>query len=177
MNERPSDYHFESTKKEEIPVVIELLQTEKKAVVIPTPQELEERIDQGLSIVAKDESGTIVGHQGAMIWKQSGIPEIGSAVVLPEHRRKGLSTWMKKQIIKKLQDEDPNTDITSFTGAESESRGILQKLGFEILPMKDVPSEFFSICSKDKLSCYDKIKQDPPACKCIVFILKSKKEK
>ena len=169
-------YSIRPTRGEDIPTVVELLQSEPDAVIPLTEEQLMERIENGLSFVAINQAGEIIGHQGAMVWEQSGIPEIGSAVVLEECRGNGISTELKKIVIGKVQELFPDKPIMVFTEAASKSRGIVQKLNFEVVSMDSLPMEIFNACPKSEEGCYAKTKSNSPDCGCIVFMLKPKGE-
>jgi len=174
MSKETISITIQPTATEDIPDALGLINSVPEAVLPLTEQQLQQRIDAGLSYVAKNEEGTIVGHQSAIVWEQSGIPEIGSAVVAEECRGNGISTRLKTTVIKRVQSLYPDKPIVAFTEAASKSRGIVQRLNFEPVSMDSIPEEFFGVCPKSEDRCYGKTKSSPPDCGCVIFMLKPK---
>jgi len=172
MGKEGCNYSIESLKAVDIPVVVDLLKTESQAVVPLTPEEVAERADNGLFYVAKNLEGEVIVTQGVTIWPESGLPEVGSAVVKKKCRGQGIGTELKKVVIGVVQEKFPGQPIIGFTEEASQSRGILKGLGFKVASMVGQPVELFSACPKDEAGCFNKTKVDPPACGCIIFELK-----
>lgn len=160
-----TQFIIEPTKKGEIPAVLALIKSAPDALLDVSEKEVESWIDQGHSIVAKTESGDIVGHQGAEIWKQSGWVEVRAAFVKPEHRGQGVNTQMKKIMIEKIKSGKPNATIFAFTEKASKSRGILQNLDFQEISLEQTPEECFLVCPA---TCVNKTGID---CGCKVYVL------
>lgn len=168
--EAKAQFIIEPTRKEEIPVVLELIKSAPDALLDVSEKEVENWIESGHSIVAKTADGKVIGHQGAVKWKESGWVEVRAALVKPEHRGKGTNTDMKKRIIKKIRSDNPDATISAFTEKASKSRGILQKLGFQEISLEQTPEEFFSICPD---ICVKKTGVD---CGCKVYVLTPERE-
>ena len=125
-------------------------------------------IEKGHSIVATlSDNGDIIGHQAVDKWPESGWYEVRTALGDPEYRGQGVNTDLKKYVIKEILDSDPDAVISAFTHPESTSRGILEKLDFEEIPMEDVPEEFFELCNPARC-----VKATSVDCGCKVFVLK-----
>lgn len=165
-----SDFVIVPTQREDIPDVLSLIQSVPDALVSVKEIEIESWIDKGFSLVAKDKKGSIIGHQSAYVWPESGWVEVRSAIVKPEFRGRGINTEMKKMMIARIRNQNPDAVIIGFTEAASKSRGILQKLGFVDYSLADMPEEFFTICPEN---CVKKTGVD---CGCKVFMLKPIKE-
>lgn len=127
--------------------------------------EIQGWIESGHSLVAKNEAGEVIGHQGLAYWPGCQMTELRAAYVDPAYRGSGVNTLMKKEMIKRSWEKYPNCPIVGFTEAASKSRGILTRLGFEEVPLDQVPDDFFSICPD---TCVKKTEVD---CGCKVFIL------
>lgn len=159
-------FKIESTKKEHIPAVLELVESEP-AALLPVPrEELLAWIEKGHSVVLKA-GEQIIGHQAVGIWPKSGWVELRAAVVKSEFRGNGLNTWMKQVLIEIMQKESNEVTFVGFTEKESMSRGIFKNLGFSEIPLSETPAEFFLICPD---SC---ILKTGVECGCKVFVLRS----
>lgn len=169
-------YSIQPTTPADISAVIGLLNTEPTRVVPLTEKDMEDRIQNGMTYVAKNSSGKVIGHQGAKVWHPSGVIELGSAVVAEDHRGKGISTQIKLQFIPLLQEEHPEAPIMCFLEKESMAEGVLRNLGFEQKPVSSAPLESFVICPKTETRCYNMTKVEPPPCGCRVFVLEAGKE-
>ena len=175
MENEKVQYEIKPATMGDIPQIVELLKTEPNAVIPLTDDQAIDRMDQGLLYVAK-KGPKVIGVQGAKVWEESGVPELGSAVVAEEYRGNGINTAMKKVLIPIIIELIPDKPIMVFTEPASKSRGILEKLGFAKLPMEEVPEEFFTICPKEELGCYDITNKlsKPCSCGCIVYFYEKK---
>ncbi len=165
-----SEIIIEPTKEEDIPTIVEMIASEKEALVPVDGEELGVWVREGRSFVARDNKGRIIGHQAIAVWAESGWIELRSAFVLPECRGSGTNTAMKRLVLSQVFQSTPNATMVGFTEPASKSRGILKKLNFQLIPLDTVPDEFFRICPA---SCYKKTGQP---CGCEVYILRKSKE-
>lgn len=133
----------------DVEAILGLIAQAPDALLTVTPVEIQSWIAAGHSLVAEDSGGKIVGHQGLGYWSASRLRELRAAYVGPEFRGKGLNTLMKAEMILRSESIYPGTDIIGFTEAASKSRHILERMGFEELPLAQVPSELFGICPEN----------------------------
>lgn len=162
--EKPT-IRIEKATKADIPKIVQMSLQESVAVLPLDANTVSDWIDKGHSFVAKTDTGHVVGHQAASLWEVSKWIEVRGAVVEEPFRGQGINTQMKKGMIETLREEDPEVVICGFTESGSMSRGILQKLDFQPIPMDDVPEEFFDICPAN---CVKKTGID---CGCKVYAL------
>jgi len=152
------------TTREDIPGVLAMLQEAPPDSLLEVSEEdLEKWIDSGLSLVAKLNSGYIIGHQAAE-QRTGDYFEGRAAFVRDQFRENGLGTKLKNAIDEILFEAQPRAIMVSFTEANSGVRGIVQKMGYKPLPMAQVPTEFFAICPDN---CFLKTGED---CGCKVFV-------
>lgn len=157
------------SEQEDIQGIIEMAKQipEAAETLIGFEKDLPGWISQRHSLVAKTENGQIIGHQACDRWPISQWFELRTAMVLPEHRGVGLNTRMKLQMITMIKSIFNDAIFVGFTEPASKSRGILEKNRFTVLPMPEVPEEFFTVCENP--GCWKKTGKD---CGCRVYILK-----
>lgn len=114
------------------------------SVLKVTEKEVEAWIKNGLSYVAKDENGQIVGHQAVHIWPGCGWAEFRSSVVASNYRGKGISKQLKQNLINILVQSGVHTFVL-VKNEESKGYHTLNDLGFVKIETSQVPSELFSI--------------------------------
>lgn len=158
-------YSIGLTQESDVQSVVELIQSCPEALLPVAAEQVSEWVSQGHSLVAKIDSGEVIGHQAVAIWPQSGWYEVRSAIVKPEFRGKGVNTKMKIAMINQVRKVDPLATIVGVTETASQSRGILQKLGFQEIPLNELNSEFFTVCP---MTCFRITGVD---CGCKAYIL------
>ncbi|MHB1830789.1 MAG: GNAT family N-acetyltransferase [Candidatus Micrarchaeaceae archaeon] len=110
-------------------------------------KEVEAWIEKGLSYVAKDENGKIIGHQAVHIWHiQPGCDwaEFRSSVVTSDYRGKGISKQLKQHLIDLLSQSGINTFVL-VKNDQSKGHHTLNDMGFEKIENSQVPPELFSV--------------------------------
>lgn len=140
------DYCITKTKPADIPAVLDMVKAGSEALLEVTHDQVLSWIEQGNSMVAKLNTGRVIGHQGIHIWPQTGIAEMRSAFVLPQFRGQGINTEMKVAMIAEKRAQDPSLGFIAFTEAASKSRRILQRLGFSEISFDETPKEPFGEC-------------------------------
>lgn len=166
-NKFEGEIKIELAQTQDIPKILQLLLLAPDALLSVSKEELAVWIDTGLSFVAKTKTGEIIGHQAASRWPKSGWVEVRAAVVIPEHRGKGLNTKMKQILMEAIRSKCGDATLVGFTEAASKSRGILTKLGYQEIPLDNTPDEFFSVCPDN---C---VKKTGIPCGCKVFVKSS----
>lgn len=148
--------------------ILALIKSAPDALLDVSIKEIKGWIKSDQSMVAKSE-GKIVGHQGMMHWEIPNIDaplvELRSAFVDSNYRGIGINTKMKETMIQKAWKKYPEAVIVGFTEAASKSRGILEKLGFNEIPLNEAKEELFSICPE---ICFKKTGVD---CGCKIYYL------
>ncbi|MFA6005407.1 MAG: hypothetical protein WC775_02875 [Patescibacteria group bacterium] len=141
-----------------------------EAALVPVQgAEIAQTIAAGLNLIAYDHAaGAVVGYQSIGLWNQLGLLELRSAKVLPNYRGNGLNTVMKQLAISIGMQQFPGRKFLGFTEAESKSRGILSKLGFQEMTMQQVAAKWQELSSICPDQCF--IKTGHP-CGCKVYIL------
>lgn len=146
-----------------------LIKSAPDALLVVSNEEIEKWIKNDQSIVAKNQVGKIVGHQGMMVWETENpkgpFIELRSAFVDPCYRGQGLNTKMKETMIEKALEKYPEAVMVGVTESASQSRGILQKMGFNEVPLDEAFEDVFSICPDN---CYKKTGVD---CGCKIYYL------
>lgn len=149
---------------EDIQDILNLIALSPDALLSVTIAELQSWIDLGMSLVAINEDGEIIGHQAAAQWPESHWVEMRAAIVKEDYRGQGINTLMKHKMTEIIAALIGNATLIGFTEKASGSRGILQKQGYDEIPLPDTPEEFFSVCPA---YCYRKTGED---CGCAVYI-------
>ena len=122
-----------------------------------------------LNFIACDsQNGAVIGYQSIGLWDKLQLLELRSAKVLPEYRGKGLNTVMKKVAISVGMQKFPGWKFIGFTEAESKSRGILHKLGFQEVSLQEAVAQWYELSSICPSACFIKTGH---ACGCKVYIL------
>ncbi len=141
--------HVAPSTEKDIPKIMEMINTEAKrsGAVLPVfEDEVKAWINQGMSFIAKTESGEIVGHHSASpAWPQSGWIELRAAVVLPEYRGNGINAQLKEAIIDAIIAHSPTATIVSVKNKSSNGRQVLGEMGFTKIPQSEAPKELFEI--------------------------------
>ena len=97
------------------------------------------------SVVAKTESGEIVGHNSASIWPVSGWVELRAAVVIPEYRGNGINGGLKSAIVDAIKAQYPSATIVALKNKSSSGRHALLDYGFRQILKSEAPKELFAI--------------------------------
>ncbi len=134
---------------EDVPEVINMVNSKPDALVPVKEDQILSWIDKGHSLVGKTKSGLLVAHQALTVWKESGYLEGRSAIVKPAFRGMGIGTLMKHAIDALAEVKYSGQPIISFTEAGSEIRGIVQKMGYKEIPLVEAHPEFFAICPEN----------------------------
>lgn len=175
MSKEQFQYNIRPTTERDIPsiqsFIDRVLDADPKAGLAIEPVSIETLqgwIEKGHSIIATlPHIGEIIGHQAVDKWPESGWYEVRTALGDPEYRGQGVNTELKKYVIKEILNNDPDAVISAFTHLESKSIGILTKLDFEVIPMDEVPEEFFSLCTQARC-----VKLTSVDCGCKILVLK-----
>ncbi|OGK17871.1 hypothetical protein A2866_00445 [Candidatus Roizmanbacteria bacterium RIFCSPHIGHO2_01_FULL_39_8] len=143
----------------------------ENALVPVKPYEIVESIEYGLSLVAINplEEDKVVGFQSLGLWTEYQLIELRSAKVDEKHRGGGVNTLMKKLAIQIGKEKYPGWNFLGFTEAESKSRGILLKLGFQVIPLERVAKEFYNLSTICPADCA--ITKAGHICGCQVYLL------
>lgn len=165
MKMEKGELNYSMSTWQDAEMIVDLIARVPEALIPVTIEEIVEWIDQGQSMVGKNEHGEIVAHQGMEYWKEIDVVEIRSAFVEPSYRGQGINTQMKIKMIEKAKQQHPEAKIVGFTEEASKSRGVLQKLGFEEIPMEQVPEPMFAPCPE---ICF---KKTGIPCGCKVYVL------
>jgi len=166
MTKEISGITIRKSELSDIDSILGLIAQASDALLTVSYTEITGWINSGHSIVAVDDEGNVVGHQGLGKWPVSGALELRAAYMDPSLRGKGINTLMKEEMMQLGKHHYPGAPFVGFTEAASKSRGILLKLGFTELPMEQVPEEMFSVCPEN---CFKKTGLD---CGCKVFFKK-----
>lgn len=169
MNKENSGLFYSMSTWQDAEQIVGLIARVPEALIPVTLEEIIDWIDNGQSMVGKNQQGEIVAHQGMEYWKDINVVEIRSAFVEPSYRGQGINTQMKLEMIEMAKRQYPDAQIVGFTEAASKSRGVLQKLGFEEVPMDQVPEPMFKPCPD---ICF---KKTGKPCGCKVYVLQEEK--
>lgn len=164
--ELPLGIQIVPTTVGDIPKVLSMIEAAPEALISVSEEEIMGWIEKGMSLVAKTPDGSIVGHQAAEGWQESGWIEMRSAYVNPDCRGMGLNSAMKHTMIERIHALYPDATILGMTEPASGSRGILQKAGFAEISLDEVPDECFVPCPPN---CYRRTGAD---CGCKAYVLK-----
>ncbi len=154
--------------------ILDLLQgamdgVQEKALLDVTPDEILETIARGQALMAVDlERDEIIGYQGMNEWPQYNLFEPRSAKVHLAWRGQHINTVMKQLAFQTAHEQRPSWSFMGFTEAESKSRGILEKAGFEMVSMAQVKDELPDLANPCPANCFVK---NGHACGCQVYIL------
>jgi N-acetylglutamate synthase-like GNAT family acetyltransferase len=165
MKKEIDNVKIEKSKVEDAASILHLIASAPDALLAVTHEEILGWIAQEQSLVGRNENGQIIAHQGMAYWEGCNVVEIRSAYVVPEYRGGGLNTKMKHEMIESAKAKYPSAHISGFTESASKSRGVLQKLGFQEIPLEDVPEEMFTPCPA---TCF---KKTGNPCGCKVYFL------
>jgi hypothetical protein len=170
----------ESAKPEHVSQIVELTTGNAALVGVNTPEKATQTISEfvagGRGLVALKEN-EVVSFQGLGLWA-FGFCELRSARTKPEWEGNGINMTMKKLMIH-VAYERFGRPFIGFTEAASGSRGILGKLGFRELPMKEVHMGLAAACPSAEESLDKKdhcALRNGGDCGCKVYLLDINKE-
>jgi N-acetylglutamate synthase-like GNAT family acetyltransferase len=140
--------HLSASTEKDAAKITGIINEESKrsgAVLHVFEDEVKGWIKEGLSFVAKTDSGEIVGHHAASVWSGSGWVELRAAVVIPEYRGNGINKHLKEAIMDAITEKYPNATIVSVKNKSSNGRQVLGELGFKQIDPSEAPNELFGI--------------------------------
>lgn len=92
-------------------------------------------VERGDGLVSINQGGEVVAFQGLGLWPSIKMCELRSAVTNHNYSSRGINTIMKKLMLMIAHSKYHGWQFVGFTEVASQSRGILDKLGFEETPM------------------------------------------
>ncbi len=153
-------YTVVQTKKEDIPKIVDMINTEFKksgAVLHVTIEEVAGWVNSGLSFVAKTQQGEIAGHSTAHIWPKSGWAELRAATVSEEYRGNGINKQLKSAVIDAIAKKNATT-MVALKNSSSGGHAELDSRGFIHVEHSDIPTaikdELLSIGKGQKWDIY-----------------------
>ena len=141
-------FSISRAKQLDISSIVELVNSEAHrsgAVLEVDAEKIGEWVRSGISLVAKDAQGIVIGHEAAYKWPQSGWVELRSLVVSVAWRGNGISSALTKGLIEEIREKFGAPVVVAFTNKAGTGHGTLESVGMAEIRYEDVPKELFTI--------------------------------
>jgi len=131
---------IEFAKEEDVDQILDLVNHEN--LLLPVSRDtIQDWVSSTYSLIARDaKTNQVVAHQAISMFNK--VARFRSAVVAPNHRRRGINTRMKRFLIEHFRVQLPGVAFVAVTHKDSHSVEILKKLGFDEVSENEIPEIF-----------------------------------